>query len=119
MPSKKITVEWSESASLDLKSIIMHIAASSPKNAKDVLARIKKECQVLEKFPDVGRIPVELEYLQINGFRELVVSPWRIFYRKEENRVKVLAVVDSVLAVVDSRRDLDDALWTRMMFPII
>lgn len=112
MPSKKITVEWSESASFDLKSIIMHIAASSPKNAQDALARIKKECQVLEKFPDLGKIPAELEYLQINGFRELVVSPWRIFYCKEETRVKVLAVVDS-------RRDLDDALWTRMMFPIM
>ena len=112
MPSKKIIVEWSESASLDLKSIILHIATNSPKSAKDSLARIKKECQVLEKIPDLGKIPSELEYLQINGFRELVVSPWRIFYRKEEYRVKVLAVVDS-------RRDLDDALWTRMMFPII
>ena len=112
MPSKKIIVEWSESASLDLKSIIMHIAANSPKNAKESLARIKKECLILEKFPDLGKIPVELEYLQINGFRELIVSPWRIFYRKEEFRIKVLAVVDS-------RRDLDDALWTRMMFPIV
>ena len=112
MPSKKIIVEWSESASLDLKSIIMHIAANSPKNAKETLARIKKECLILEKFPDLGKIPVELEYLQINGFRELIVSPWRIFYRKEEFRIKVLAVVDS-------RRDLDDALWTRMMFPIV
>ena len=112
MPSKKIIVEWSESASFDLKSIIMHSAASSLKNAKDTLVRIKKECQILDKFPDLGKIPVELEYLQINGFRELVVSPWRIFYRKEEYRVKVLAVVDS-------RRDLDDALWTRMMFPLI
>lgn len=112
MPSKKIIVEWSESASLDLKSIILHIATSSPQNAKDSLARIKKKRQVLEKFPDLGKIPAELEYLQINGFRELVVSPWRIFFRKEENRVKVLAVVDS-------RRDLDDALWTRMMFPIV
>ena len=112
MHSKKIIVEWSESASLDLKSIIMHIAANSPKNAKESLARIKKECLILEKFPDLGKIPVELEYLQINGFRELIVSPWRIFYRKEEFRIKVLAVVDS-------RRDLDDALWTRMMFPIV
>jgi plasmid stabilization system protein ParE len=112
MASKKIIVEWSESASFDLKSIIMHIAASSPKNAQDALARIKKECQVLEKFPDLGKIPTELDYLQINGFRELVVSPWRIFYCKEEVRVKVLAVVDS-------RRDLDDALWARMMFPMV
>ena len=86
MPSKKIIVEWSESASLDLKSIILHIATSSPKNAKDSLARIKKECQVLEKFPDLGKIPAELEYLQINGFRELVVSPWRIFYRPYHSR---------------------------------
>ncbi len=112
MPSKKFMVEWSESASNDLRSIVFHIAKESKKNAKDSFARIKKDCLVLERFPELGKVPVELERLQIGGYRELVVSPWRIFYRKEENRVVVIAVVDS-------RRDLDDAVWKRMMFPVM
>lgn len=112
MPSKKFVVEWSESASNDLRSIIFHIAKESKKNAKDAFARIKHECLVLESFPDLGKVPDELDKLQIGGFRELVISPWRVFYRKENNKVVVVAVADS-------RRDLEDAVWNRMMYPFM
>ena len=104
MPSKKFMVEWSESASNDLRSIVFHIAKESKKNAKDSFARIKKESLVLESFPDLGKV--------IGGFRELVISPWRVIYRKENNKVVVVAVVDS-------RRDLEDAVWNRMMYPLM
>ncbi|MBO6076388.1 MAG: type II toxin-antitoxin system RelE/ParE family toxin [Fibrobacter sp.] len=112
MPGKIYTVEWSESAANDLRSIVLHIAVDSLKNAKESLAKIKTECLVLERFPELGKVPVELDRLQIGEYRELVVSPWRIFYRKEDDRVVVLAVVDS-------RRDLEDAIWKRMMFPVM
>ena len=72
MSSKKFIVEWSGSASNDLGSIIFHIAKG-------------------KRYSELGKVPVELERLQIGGFRELVVSPWRIFYRKENNKVVVLA----------------------------
>ncbi len=72
MPSKKFIVEWSGSASNDLGSIIFHIAKG-------------------KRYSELGKVPVELERLQIGGFRELVVSPWRIFYRKENNKVVVVA----------------------------
>ena len=110
MPSKKFIVEWSESASNDLRSIIFHIAKERKKNAQDSFARIKKESLVLESFPDLGKVPNEFDKLQIGGFRELVISPWRVIYRKENNKVVVVAVVDS-------RRDLEDAVWNRMMYP--
>ncbi len=108
MPSKKYLVVWSESAALDLKSIVSFIAADSVQNASEAFAKIKKECQLLERFPDLGKIPVELEALQIGGYRELSINPWRIFYRKQANQIVILAVVDS-------RRDLEDALWNRLM----
>ena len=99
---------WSESAALDLKSIVLFIAQNSDQNAREAFAKIKKECLLLEKFPDLGRIPVELEDLQIGGYRELTINPWRVFYRKQAEQIVVLAVVDS-------RRDLEDALWNRLM----
>ena len=108
MPSKKYLVVWSESAAFDLKSIISFIAVDSMQNARETFAKIKKECQLLERFPDLGKIPVELEALQIGGYRELSINPWRIFYRKQANQIVILAVVDS-------RRDLEDALWNRLM----
>ena len=108
MPSKKYLVVWSESAAFDLKSIISFIAVDSMQNARETFAKIKKECQLLERFPDLGKIPVELEALQIGGYRELSINPWRIFYRKQADQIVILAVVDS-------RRDLEDALWNRLM----
>ena len=108
MPSKKYLVVWSESAALDLKSIVSFIAVDCVQNAREAFAKIKKECQLLERFPDLGKIPVELEALQIGGYRELSINPWRIFYRKQANQIVILAVVDS-------RRDLEDALWNRLM----
>ena len=54
MPSKKYLVEWSESAALDLKSIVSFIAVDSVQNAHEAFAKIKKECQLLERFPDLG-----------------------------------------------------------------
>ena len=108
MPSKKFLVVWSESAALDLKSIIAFIAVYSVQNARETFAKIKKECLLLESFPDLGKVPVELEALQIGGYRELSINPWRVFYRKQENQIVILAVVDS-------RRDLEDALWNRLM----
>ena len=62
----------------------------------------------LENFPNMGKIPNELKSLQIGGYRELVVAPWRLFYRTTANSV-------IVLGIIDSRRDLDDAIWNRMM----
>ena len=99
---------WSESAALDLKSIVLFIAQNSVQNAREAFAKIKKECLLLEKFPDLGKIPAELEDLQIGGYRELTINPWRVFYRKQAEQIVVLAVVDS-------RRDLEDALWNRLM----
>ena len=72
MSFKKFIVEWSGSASNDLGSIIFHIAKG-------------------KRYSELGKVPVELERLQIGGFRELVVSPWRIFYRMENNKVVVVA----------------------------
>jgi plasmid stabilization system protein ParE len=108
MPSKKYLVVWSESAAFDLKSIVSFIAVDNMQNARETFAKIKKECQHLERFPDLGKIPVELEALQIGGYRELSINPWRIFYRKQADQIVILAVVDS-------RRDLEDALWNRLM----
>ena len=86
MSSKKFIVEWSGSASNDLGSIIFHIAKG-------------------KRYSELGKVPVELERLQIGGFRELVVSPWRIFYRKEKIRLLwlrfwLLAPLPAILRLV-------------------
>lgn len=106
--AKKRSVEWAKTALLDLQLIIEYIAARSPQNAKNSLAKIKKECKTLESFPEMGKIPAELEAVHIERFRELIVAPWRIFYCYDSSKVVVVSVLDS-------RRDFDDVKISRMM----
>ncbi len=108
MKNKRYQVYWSESAQFDLGMIIDYIAADSFANAKKIFATIKVSCLKLESFPDIGRIPIELNEINIDSYREIVVMAWRIIYRVNIDNI-------DVLAVIDSRRDIDDMLLTRLL----
>lgn len=108
MASKKKSVIWSGPAAVELRTIVRYIRKENPNNALTVFGRIKRECSALASFPEVGRIPVEMECQQIVEYRELVVAPWRIIYRIRKNDVEILSVVDS-------RRNLDEAFFDRLM----
>jgi len=60
----------------------------------------------LNQFPDRGRIVPELKAYGILSYRELIISPWRVVYRTSEQKVYVLAVIDS-------RRNIEDILIER------
>ena len=64
---------------------------------------LKKEAEELNNFPYRGRIVPELKYHNIESYRELIISSWRIIYRIED--VKLF-----ILAVFDGRRNLEDIL---------
>ena len=105
---KTFTVEWAESADQDLTGIIEYIAIDSVINALDVLERIKIQAEVLKKFPECGRVVPELASQGIYTYREKVIAPWRLIYRIGDKRVYVLALVDS-------RRNLEDILLERLL----
>lgn len=108
MKLKRYPVYWSESAQFDLESIIDYIAAESIANARRVFAQIKEGCIKLERFPEIGKIPMELRDVNIDSYREIIVSVWKIIYRVNPESV-------SILAVIDSRRNRDDILLTRLL----
>lgn len=108
MNKKTYSVLWSESAQFDLESIIDYIADESKVNAKKVFEDIKVHCLKFEDFPKIGKIPPELKNISIETYREIVVAPWRILYRVNNDEVLVLAVIDS-------RRDIDDTLLNRLL----
>ncbi len=101
-------VVWSENAEADFTLIIAHIAEDSPMTAKSVLGKIKKSVASLETLPDRGRIVPELHKFGILQYRELIISPWRVIYRISDDRVYVLLLIDS-------RRDLEDILFQRLI----
>ncbi|HUT55869.1 MAG TPA: type II toxin-antitoxin system RelE/ParE family toxin [bacterium] len=107
---REFEVQWSPAARNDLITIAKYIAADRPHNALNVFNTIKSKASSLKVFPERGRIIPELRDQDIPLHRELVISPWRIIYRISENKVYVLAVLDS-------RRNIEDLLLQRLTDP--
>lgn len=110
MPRKRagFRVTWAETARADLQAIIDYIADARPQTALSVLGKLEHAAASLASMPERGRIVPELATVGVYGYRELIVSPWRIIYRVSKSTVYVLAVVDS-------RRDLADLLMERFI----
>jgi len=103
---KRFEVEWAQSASKDLENIIDYISQDNVDTAITIFEKIKSKCNTLNQFPDRGRIVPELKAYGILSYRELIISPWRVVYRTSEQKVYVLAVIDS-------RRNIEDILIER------
>ena len=106
--SDRFRVRWTHTAQGDLSAIIDYIAVENVPAAREILMVLKNAAKKLERFPDRGRYVPELRAMDIFTYRELVTHPWRIIYRREEHTVLVLAVLDS-------RRDLEGLLIERLV----
>ena len=105
---KKYRVVWVRTASGDLESIAGYIAEDSPARALDILDGIERAAEKLAIMPGRGRVVPELVVFGINNYRQLIHFPWRIIYRIAQEEVVVLAVLDS-------RRRLEDLLLERLV----
>ncbi len=101
-------VLWVAVSENDLLGIIVFIAEESPGNALKILTKIKKRTAKLERSPLQGRVVPELLRQGISIYREIVISPWRVIYKVEGNKVYVLSVIDS-------RRNVEDILLARLL----
>ncbi len=106
--NNKYEVIWTCIAENDLARIIEYIANDSPANALKVLNKLKEKAPNLHHSPKRGRIIPELQENGIYQYRELMVAPWRLMYRVQEDKVYVLAVLDS-------RQNIEDILLKRVL----
>ncbi len=106
--SKKYMGTWVDIAEEDLKNIIEYITSESIVNAQRVFNKIKDRAANLFILAEQGRLVPELKDQGILQYRELIQPPWRIIYRISENKVYVLAVLDS-------RRNIEDILLQRLV----
>lgn len=83
-------VTWTAPALSDLNAIADYIALDNIVAAKSLVQDIFQAVERLELFPESGRIPPELEHL---NYREVVVSPCRIFYKISKDEVFILIVM--------------------------
>lgn len=100
-------VWWSDTARQDLTEIIDYIAQDSVESALAVLDNLEAKAAQFSSLPNRGRIVPELLDTGISQYREIISTPWRIVYRIESQSVLVMAVLDS-------RRDLQVVLLNRL-----
>ena len=83
-------VRWTQRARDDLRDIHDFIARDSPRAAKALVERLLTATERLAAFPESGRVVPEFPAL---GYREIIVSSYRILYRLADNTVWIIAVV--------------------------
>ncbi|HCG7245685.1 TPA: type II toxin-antitoxin system RelE/ParE family toxin [Vibrio parahaemolyticus] len=52
--------------------------------AKQLVQTLFSKVERQETFPELGRIPTELEHL---SYRDVIVSPCRVFYKQDDDKV--------------------------------
>jgi toxin ParE1/3/4 len=105
---KRLIVRWARPASLDLFEIIEFIRQDRPTAARKMGGAILREVSRLGKNPRRGKVVPELSDQGISDYRQLIIAPYRVIYGIKADSV-------SVEAVIDSRRDLQNALFQRLI----
>ena len=101
-------IQWTETAKKDLNDIIDYIANDEIEIARKQYFKIKESAEKLKSFPEQGRVIPELSNENIYKYRELIISPWRLMYKIENNIIYILAVIDG-------RRNIEDILMKRQL----
>ena len=83
-------VRWTQRARDDLRDIHDFIARDSPRAAEALVERLLTATERLAAFPESGRVVPEFPAL---GYREIIVSSYRVLYRLADNNVWITAVV--------------------------
>ena len=105
----KFEVAIAKKAEEDLAEIYRYIAAADGvEQAERIQERLIGDILGLESMPARGKIPPEMRKLNIDDYREVLSSPWRIFYYVSGNIV-------GVVAVLDGRRNVEELLGKRLL----
>lgn len=81
---------WADPAIQELDAIADYTALENVAVARRVVRKVFAAVERLRKFPRMGSLPIELIGLP---YRQLIVSPCRIFYRTEKKAVYIVHVL--------------------------
>jgi toxin ParE1/3/4 len=84
-----VRVRFTPSARLQFLEAIAYIRRDKPRAARGFRQRAEKVLRRLEDYPDSGRLIPEFPDLP---HREVIVNPYRFFYRVEKKTVWIVAV---------------------------
>lgn len=83
-------LRWTERAIAHLEALVDYISITSPVYAEGVVGRFEHRLQLVRVNPELGRIVPEAGELTV---REVVVPPYRVFYREHHEVIEILAIV--------------------------
>ena len=88
--SPSVSISFADSAVNDLNEILAYYAAEQiPHTGRLLVAGIIADIELLKDQPDMGRMVPEFESEKL---RELIRPPFRIVYRREKSRVRIIRV---------------------------
>ena len=104
-----IVVQWSFDARSDLVEIVSYIKENSgTKIAKAIYDRIQEKVTKATDYPEGYRVVPELLEIGVFEVREIIESPWRIFFRTNDAEIRIISVIDG-------RRNVEEILYKKMM----
>jgi toxin ParE1/3/4 len=84
-----VTVRFTPSARAQFLATLAHIRQENPTAASQFRRRAERVLRRLQRFPNSGRVILEFPELP---YREVIVAPYRFFYRREGETVWVVSV---------------------------
>jgi toxin ParE1/3/4 len=84
-----VKAQFTPSAKAQFLSALSYIRKDKPSAAINFRGRAEKILRRLEDFPESGRVIPEFPELP---YREVVISPYRFFYRIKDDVVWIVAV---------------------------
>jgi toxin ParE1/3/4 len=105
---KRLPVRWSRSASLDLIEIIEYIQLDRPAAAREIGRSIRAAALHLRDNPRRGKAVPEFLDRGVADYRQILIFPYRLIYTVSTDSL-------DIVAVIDSRRDLQAALFQRLI----
>ncbi len=105
---KRLPVRWAQAASLDLIEIVEYIKEDRPDAARKLGSSFLTEASRLRRNPRQGKVVPELLEKGIADYRQVIVSAYRLIYTIRTEFI-------DVVAVVDSRRDVQALIFQRFI----
>jgi toxin ParE1/3/4 len=95
-------------AEMDLKEIITFFYNKNVQYSIELYTKIKNRIDELEVFPERGKVVPELEKQGITKYRQIIEGNYRIIYSIKPTQV-------NILMIVDSRRNLEELLFKKLL----
>lgn len=87
-----VEIIWTQPTLSYLNDVAEYIALENVVTAKQLVQTVFTKVELLADFPESGRVSLELEHL---NYREVVVNPCRVFYKYDDEKVRIVFVMSA------------------------